>query len=52
VKSLRKVNTPDGYRYPALDWLYTFTLYSVEKNKGNILLSERFNTFYQLVTKK
>jgi DNA topoisomerase-1 len=52
VKSLRKVNTPNGYRYPALDWLYTFTLYSVEKNKGNILLSERFNKFYQLVTKK
>ena len=46
---LSKVRTEKGYVYPALEWLHPFTLYAVEKNKGEVALSKEFNNLYTLI---
>jgi len=47
LMDLTNVLTSAGvYVYPALDWLYPFTMYAVEENKGNVLISDKFNKFY------
>lgn len=45
---LRHRRTQKGaYIYPAMEWLHPFTLYSTEKNKGDVEISKKFNKLYK-----
>lgn len=52
LQKLHRVKTGQHYTYPALDWLYPFTTYAVQKNKGNVRISKKFNQLYNLLTRQ
>jgi DNA topoisomerase-1 len=51
LQTLYRVRKEGGYVYPALEWLHPFTLYAVEKDKGVVKVSKKFNKLYDLFTK-
>ena len=51
LQRLKRVKTNLGtFKYPSLEWLYPYTLYSVTENKGNVNISKKFNKLYKLLT--
>lgn len=46
---LQKIWDGKRYIYPALKWLHPFTMYSVDKNKGNVKISKKFNRLYDII---
>ena len=47
---LCKIRGKDGkYKYPALDWVYPFTVYAIENNKGYPKVNSTLNKWYAKV---